>query len=213
MRNPWQDLPEEPPYVLDMDEDALARVRRDLQLDALPVPYIGSLTDATVCYLLLNPGLANDEERQSAHARRQLLSALTFESSPPFWPLKEQLSETSGYKWWKPRLRALADEVGWDTLSHRLMCIQYFPYHSRTFTASTVRLPSQAWALTVLRSAIQKRLTFVLGRGVALWESVAPEFVGADRVILNAPRAAHLSPDNMAASSFKELVRCLQKAR
>jgi len=56
--NPWPGLAEKPPFVLREDDEVLRRypkLRENLRLDFLPVPFLGS-DRANTLLLTLNPG-------------------------------------------------------------------------------------------------------------------------------------------------------------
>ncbi len=127
-----------------------------LQLDALPVPYVGSPLQAVLYLLLLNPGLAPESERLHDAYSEQNRLGLTFRSRVPFWPLDPALAGVSGHTWWAQRFRRLADEVGWDTVRERVMCVQFFPYHSLTFSVPRVRPPSQTFSFGLVREAARE---------------------------------------------------------
>jgi len=212
LENPWGDLPAEPPYVLPIDHEAVAGAR-DLQLDALPVPYVGDPAQAAVYILALNPGLAGEPERISADAREQNRLGLTFASTYPFWSLDPRLAGTGGYEWWRPRLQRLADEVGWDVVHRRVMCVQYLPYHSRTFSASRLRIPSQRYSFWLVSEAARSGKVVVIARGHRLWTGAVPELLSSECVALRNPRAVFLTPRNMGSEAFGLVVNRLRQPR
>lgn len=212
VRNPWLDLPPEAPYVLPIDQASLIG-RQDLQLEALPIPYLGDPSRAKLVILLLNPGTADDAEVRSAYTANQNRLGLTFESKYPFWPLDPEVAGTRAQTWWAPRLRAISAEVGIEVLRRHLMCIQFFPYHSRTFAAGNIRLPSQSFTVHLVRDAIQRECGIVIARGRDIWSRLVPEIAAYEHLYeLANPRAVYLTPRNIRSNGFHALVRHLRIA-
>ncbi len=181
-----------------------------LQLNALPVPYVGSPLQAVLYLLLLNPGLAPESERLHDAYSEQNRLGLTFRSRVPFWPLDPALAGVSGHTWWAQRFRRLADEVGWDTVRERVMCVQFFPYHSLTFSVPRVRPPSQTFSFGLVRDAAREGRAIVIGRGRKLWAQAVPELATGHYDLVN-PRAVFITPKNVAGDRFGELVRQLKQ--
>lgn len=173
------------------------------------MPYIGSPSRASVYLLLLNPGYAPESERQHERYSEQNRLGLTFESRVPFWPLDQDLAGVSGFTWWTQRLRRLAEEVGWDTVRERVMCVQFFPYHSPAFSAERLSPPSQRYSVELVRDAARKGKTIVIARGRRLWSQAVPELANIPRFELVNPRAVFITPNNVAGGRFGEIVRRL----
>jgi hypothetical protein len=181
--NPWLALPSRPPYLLPCDSDAIcahnatAPEAYRLQLDLLPEPFFGSIK-APAVLLLLNPGF--DDRDSEAHARPGFQSALrnnyTHGSSEfPFYYLDPVL-DGPGRKWWERKLGPVM-KIDRKKLAISLLCVQYFPYHSRRFRSS-LRLDSQKYGFHLVRSAINRGAVVVIMRAKKLWIKEIPELEG-----------------------------------
>jgi hypothetical protein len=58
---------------------------------------------------------------------------LQFKSRYPFFHLDPAFLTAPGQQWWRPRLARLVDDCGFDAVAHKLMVVQFFPYHSKAF--------------------------------------------------------------------------------
>jgi hypothetical protein len=210
--NPWVALPDRPPYVLPRDREGLS-IARGVHLDVLPVPYLGSPARAELYLLALNPGYGDEDvcvnERYPQWVEQQR-KGLTFEAAPPFWALDSRFAGAGirGYDWWTSRLGSLASVVGWDFIRERAMCIQYFPYRSRTYRRGAL-LPSQHFSFELVRDAVARRVTVVIMRSRKLWYGAVPELVGYPCHELTNPRVGYVSAGNMAPGAFSRLVDAL----
>jgi len=211
VENPWADLPASPPYVLAQDRAALAGAR-DIRPDVLPVPFLGSPDRAQLYLLALNPGFGPDDvavQQTNSYFAEQHRLSLMFRSAYPFWCLDPALAGTPGYRWWTARLRQLASIVGWDALREQLMCVQYFPYRSRTFD-SDASIPSQEFSFGLVRRALLDKTPIVFMRSRRLWERAVPELASYACYELLNPRAPFVTEANLRAGDFKRIVQALQ---
>jgi hypothetical protein len=211
--NPWLELPAQAPFVLPQDERAVdrfnarARDEHRIIVDLLPEPHIGAL-DAPVVLLNLNPGFS--EEDYDVHARQDfkvaLLKTLRGEASPfPFYYM-DPAQTGAGHRWWRQRLRPLMEATSSEAVAHRLLCVEFFPYHSKQFAHAKLSLPSQRFALELVRSAMSRRALLVVLRGYQYW-SVAIRDLGAYRRVLrlNSPQNVTISQGNCLG--FDEIVQ------
>jgi len=112
----------------------------------MPVPYIGDLFNAKICFLLLNPGFApqdyhdeTNKDFQNAHLSTLKQEKLAY----PYYPLDPQFCWTSAAKWSHRKLRRLILTYGVKhelnyreasiALSKKICTIELFPYHSQYF--------------------------------------------------------------------------------
>lgn len=211
MRSPWIDLPLNPPYVLasDMavlnDFNANASLEHKYDFSLLPEPYLGS-ANASVVILNLNPGWSPDDLRIhsdpyfSALIRRSLNYRL---ESYPFLHLRPDV-DTPGSRWWRRRTHRLTEEVGFENISSNLACIEFYPYHSPRFSATSPRIPSQDYSFYLVRQAISRKAEIVIMRSIKLWINAVPELGRYDRLHLGVnPRAPFISPGNLKHSYTK----------
>jgi hypothetical protein len=90
------------------------------------------------------------------------------ESPYPFYYLDPDF-EGPGCKWWKLKLNPLLGIFKREELARSLLCVQYFPYHSRRFRHRGLKLPSQECGFALVRSAIAKNATIVIMRAKTIW--------------------------------------------
>jgi len=204
--NPWLAVPSLPPYTLPCDSNAISAFNRTaretyrLQLDVLPEPFVGTTT-APVVLLGLNPGF--DESDPAVHARPEFQTLLRnnyneVPSNFPFYFLDPSF-ESPGRRWWKGRLRWLLEKCDAKALARSILCIEYFPYHSRRFHHASLQLPSQQYGFGLARSAIARGAIVVIMRARKLWISRVPELEGYSRAFtLNSPQNVVVSPRNCA---------------
>ena len=214
MQNPWSVLPKKSPYVLAEDSDlverfnAMAPPNHRFDTSLLPEPFFGSLA-APVLILNLNPGWSPDDAQVHANrrfasmARRSMEHAL---SPYPFLHLQPETT-TPGGRWWQQRTQRLALVVGFDAVAQNISCVQFAPYHSAQYAATTPRLPSQEYSFWLVKQAIARGAEIVVMRSVKLWLNAVPELNTYKRLHLGLnPRAPYISPGNLGPS-FDILVR------
>jgi hypothetical protein len=212
--NPWLELPAGPPYVPPGDASAVegfnARARPDyrLQLDLLPEPFLGS-PDAPVVLLNLNPGFAEGD--RAAHAdigfRNAVLRTLRHEPQPfPFHYL-DPTGTSLGHRWWRQRLGRVLAHVPAEHVASRLLCIEYFPYHSRKFAHGTLRLRSQAYGFELARQAVVRAASVVLLRGERPWLEAVPELASHAKLFrlrtARTSRCRHVTVSAASSASLK----------
>lgn len=191
-RNPWLDLPLEPPYVLrsqgDDDDDArvldrfVGKLKNDceVQRNLLPVPFFGDPKRAEVYLLVSNPGYdptKNDREHADPAFQESYRASLRHKLLHPYLDPNFDCvggQQTGGFQWWRRRLGDLFcrfTEAEYSAVASRLMCVQLFPYHSRCFCWSVARrLPSQGYSLYLVEEAIRQNKEIIVLR--APWRDV-----------------------------------------
>ena len=214
--NPWAHLPKSPPFILPADATFLPPdlvSRAGLKLDQIPVPFIGDPRRAPVILLGLNPGwtpLTPDAEKGEYAEQNRL--CLSYASRVPFFSLDEALGQTPGNLWWRRRLRLLIESCGIDVVSHRMACVEWFPYHSRSFRRLSSLIPSQTYGFELVRAAAKRGALIIIMRSRDLWLSAAPELGTTDVLSLRVPRSPYMTPANLGASGFSRVVSALNGA-
>ena len=118
----------------------------------LPAPYCGNLKEATVYFLLLNPGFApidfylEEKDRACIDALKKNLAQE--EQEDPFMPLNPSFCWTSGASWWFKKLKPVFElyknhyKENFSYLSackdmgKKIAALELFPYHSASFKQS-----------------------------------------------------------------------------
>ncbi len=205
MANPWIHLPQNPPYVLPSDApqvDAFNHRHREndqrlLRLDVRAEPYIGAL-DAPIVLLNLNPGyvpedrLMNDDPDGKALWQSNVLhESLEY----PFYVLDPRISWAPVAAWWRETLNALIAISDTQTVARNVLCIEYFPYHSRQDPGFPGLLPSQRYGFTLVDQAIDRGAVILVTRAARVWMEQVPRLIGYGRAFKSAnPRRVIISP-------------------
>jgi hypothetical protein len=202
--NPWLKVPSVPPYVLPCDAGAIqaynlhAAENYRIQCDLLPEPFIG-ITSAPVVLLSGNPGF--DETDLQAHSDPRFRSAIRENHAQarltyPFYYLDSSL-ESPGRIWWETKLKSLLNIFDPEHLSRALLCVEFFPYHSRKYRHADVNLPSQEYGFDLIRQAISRKAFIVKMRGTNNWLDRVPELEEYPRTVaLNSWQNVAISPRN-----------------
>ncbi len=217
--NPWPAVPGRSPYVLSCDVRKIkeynekAHEEHKVQLNVLPEPFFGTTT-APVVLLALNPGFNNRDPKVHKDPRFQRLLRNNYSHgrSPfPFYFLNPNF-ESSGREWWEKKLKFLLDhhEFTREKLAQSLLCVQYFPYHSRRFRK--LELPSQEYGFGLVRSAITRGAVIVVMRSKKLWKKKVQELEGYPRAFtLKNPRNIVVSPGN--CKRFDDVVSAIRNGK
>ena len=181
-QNPWRQLPGKRPYALPDDIQAIkvfnssARDEFRIHLEVLPEPYLGN-PSAPVVVLGLNPGFTKDDLRQHRNrlfAKRSRGNLLHAPADYPFYLLDPGIDRTF---WWDRILRRWLEDpgLGRQKVAHRVLCVEYFPYHSRRFKHQGLCVPSQQYSFWLVRQALEREAAILMMRGEECWLKAVPE--------------------------------------
>jgi hypothetical protein len=213
--NPWGNLPLRPRYVLPTDDEQITRFNQKaitkfrVETGALPEPFLGAI-DAPVVLLNLNPGFGKQDLKRHAEPLfiKRSRANLTHEPAEyPFYLLDPDPNLHRG-QWWDRKLKCLIKEVGLESVARRVMCVEYFPYHSRRFRHRKIALDSQRYSFWLVHQALERKAVILLLRGKKAWLAKIPELKGNVFLAKN-PRAASVSPKNFP-QGFSEAVEALK---
>jgi hypothetical protein len=213
-QNPWHGL--KPLYVLPEDFAEIAHHKNysNLRLDTLPDQVIGGLDKAEVVFLLLNPGFDNKDITVNLTLPHFIEANRRNSTDPfgsPFYYFGGDLERTGGYIWWRRILNPLIEAgVTEATLRDKIMAIEYFPYHSKSYK-NLPPVPSQQYAFDLVNEAIGRRKTIVIMRSKDLWFGAVPPLEGyMGKMIIKNPRNPSVSPKNLGEDNFNMLLSKLQ---
>jgi hypothetical protein len=209
--NPWLGVPSVPPYFLSYDSARIQAFNRThpnemyaLQEKVLPEPFIGN-TKAQIVLLNLNPGFDDHDPEDHARSEFQALLRNNYSQSPldyPFYFLDPQF-DSGGRRWWERKLGCLLGIVERTQLARALLCVEYFPYHSRRFRHGSLELPSQEFGFDLVRSAIKRKALVLFMRGRKMWLERIPELADYEnKFALNSPQNVVISRGNCPADWF-----------
>jgi hypothetical protein len=204
--NPWHRLPEQPPFVLPEDKEAVldfnkrASDKHKLYVyDILPEPFAGD-PDAPVVLLLNNPGVKRDRLKYKKHPRfvaRMRENLLHKPSDYPFVFFAPDIPAIC-HEWWNRKLKGLL-EFSYICLAKSILAVDHFPYPSQGYPAGRFQLPShtQDYSFNLVKKAIERKAIIVLMRGKKRWERDVPELTTYKRLCrVKNPRRATISPGN-----------------
>ncbi len=60
-------------------------------------------------------------------------------------------------------------------MAQGVLCVEYFPYHSRRFQHRRVQVPSQKYSFGLVRQALNRGAVIIVLRGQRLWLAAVPE--------------------------------------
>lgn len=207
--NPWLSIPDRADrYVAECDAGLVDRYD-ELQLDVLPEPFIGCL-GAPVVLLNLNPGFEEQNVQEHENPDFQELIRNNYKQTPcdfPFYYLDPRIRDnTGGGRYWsgtRGKLKRLIADCGVKQVAQKVLCIEFFPYHSVGFPGRLRRpnvFPSQEYGVCLARSAVNDRdrdALIVIMRGEKLWEGKIPELENHPRkYVLRNYQNPTVSPGN-----------------
>jgi hypothetical protein len=230
--NPWEALKikkghsADTEYVLAADKALVSKMAASVQeeqrlhLDLYPEPFTGN--PAAPIYLLnLNPGYHAQDKADMALIHQYALANLKHESKGdyPFYFLNPALKETEGYKWWRKKLNGLIQAVAQKNtidaeeaakkVAQSIFCIEYFPYHSKTFYPTLdAKIPSQDYTATLIGQAMKrKNVLFIILRSKQKFYAAFPKLETRDLVFsCNSPQNPAISPNNVPDGVFDKIL-------
>jgi hypothetical protein len=168
------------PFVLPEDKGPLSSFNASasddffVHLELLPEPFLGS-PNAPVVVLGLNPGFKEADLTQHSDplfVSRSRCNLVHGPSGYPFYLLDPGISRT---KWWDRKLGSLIKRVGRQVVAQGVLCVEYFPYHSRRFQHRRVQVPSQKYSFGLVRQALNRGAVIIVLRGQRLWLAAVAE--------------------------------------
>jgi len=219
MDNPWLRLPEKEPFILAGDfaifrKNNIDLIKIGVHPEILPVPYLGDFNKASIVLLCLNPGYnktLDDLAYSDKDYLNQSMKSLIFSSDPPFYCLDERFSFTGGYIWWKKILKYLIKIFENKKISQELICIQYFPYHSKKYYHLPFTLPSQYYSFYLVKQAIKKNKVIIIMRSKKLWLKAVPELKEYNYIELKNFRRPYLTKNNLInKSDYIKIIKALR---
>lgn len=218
MDNPWRSLPTEAPYIPEADAlviaafNARAGTAHRIQTDVLPEPFIGR-KDAPIVLLSLNPGFDEHAfQTYAEYAAREVWqrNVLHEPLDYPFYVLDPQFAESGAARWWKKKLKEPIQLAGEHAVANAILCIEYFPYPSRSFKAMPESLESQRYSFALAEQAMERNALIVLMRRKTLWECAVPRLKHYPRLFtLNSKLNPVISRNNCVAG-FPHIAAILQ---
>lgn len=219
MNNPWTNLPSEPPYYLPAEKPFIDLYNRDAHADhvirseLLPEPYLGR-PDAPVVLLNLNPGF--DEREIPFHTKDKFFimicrkNLLHQDQKYPFYLLDPQISASLGSQWWQKKLRVPIERVGIERVANKVLCLEYFPYHSKSYKHMKKTFASQAYTFLLAKESIRRNAMIIIMRSSKTWHKALPQLAAYPNLFtLKNPQNVTISPGNLP-DGFEKLISALK---
>lgn len=200
-RNPWGELPAEPPFVLPNDlETVLAwngkvKPTQRIRVDLLPDPILGDALGAALIVLALNPSWS--EKDAEDHARPDVgvrMRAALATEQPLFW-LQDGLEATTGGAWWWAKLRPLIEATSLEAVRDHVAVGHLHQYHSKG-SSPGLEPPSGRHNLEVVRKGIARGTPVIALTGASHWRKADPALRQATLHEPNSPQSMVLSSRN-----------------
>lgn len=218
--NPWIALPNVSPFVLPEDAasvgsfNPVAKPQHYLDTSLLPEPFLGR-PDAPVVLLNLNPGWSSEDAAWHAKPEFSRLcreNLLHQQAEYPFYLLNPSIADAPGARWWRGKLGAVIKASDVATVASRMLCVEYFPYHSKSYGGGTPGVPSQVYGFELVRRALDRGAVIVLMRSRKRWFDAVPELACYRRLYcLRSAQNVSLSQRN-CPDGFPEILRKLVHA-
>ena len=232
IENPWNRLPDKPPFVLPEDKGKVeafnqkqqkAGQNHSLNLDLIPEAFLGR-RDATLVLLGNIAGVSETGDPPSPYKQEPAFQSrlrinLHHVPSPcPFVYLDPDIVPP-GEDWWQRKLKHILNELGngaaaKSILARNVFAVEFFPYvsWSNRYTHDSLRLPSQDYSFDLVRDAVKKQeAVIVLRHGERRWLKAVPELSRYPRLVrLKNYQRGTISPNNCRDngwSHIREIVR------
>lgn len=220
MDNPWKNLPDAVPYVLEQDRYVIHEINykygdspRKIQTQLMPEPFIGNI-EAPIIILTKNPGFdkLNDPFWHTQEKLQRLARINLFQepSDYPFYFLNPEIHHSPGAVWHREKLRTLINKTSLIKVAQNICSIPSFPYHTSQYSGIPKRiskevLPSQRYTRFIVLMAIERNDIIVLGSGKNEWETLVPELFNYQKTyFLRNSQRPYISPGNL--NQFAELL-------
>lgn len=224
MQNPWSTIATEwvnqksrDGYILESDRlqvvkfNEHAKEQKRFILDLLPEPYLGK-PDAPIFLLNKNPGFGEEDYafyKMSGVVQSWQNNILHQPQEYPFYLLNPDYAKINGGKWWSAILKPLVALANAKTVASQVCCIEFFPYHSRSFDKRVGIVPSQEYNFQLVRRAIAQNAIIVIMRGRHDWQACVPELQSYKHsYTLNSPQNVTVSERN-CPNGFPKIARFL----
>lgn len=209
IKNPWVNLPintnchvlnEDLPYI--QSYNALRpKPEHRIKTDRMPEPRLGPI-DAPIIILQSNPSY--DESAPTSDQVKSAHNSLIDEYSP-------HLCVSKNDKWWNSRYRSMIQQFDPNKIANSICSIEYFPYKSKKFAHSHIRLPSQAYTFELVRYALKRSAMIIITRGYKTWVGAIPELLENKNVIeTNNQQCAYITERNLPPNQFKRMLAMIK---
>ena len=251
IKNPWPELIETENYCLKDDFEIIKafnekeRIRKEkyvkdrkdpkkakdfeIRLDMIAEPFFGNL-NANIIILAANPGISIGVRELELYNKYPKFKTEIIKYHKdhksikyPYYYFNPEYDTHPGYDWTIARFNSLQkeSELDWNLLSNKILCLQYFPYHSKNFKniKKGKYLESQKYTFQLLANGIAKKAFIICFRCLNLWDCALADNISADLslkkyenlVVLNSPQSVYVTRGNMKEGNYDKLLAALKK--
>ena len=118
------------------------------------------------------------------------------------------MSSFPGSQWWIAKLEHLIARHGRERVADKLVCLEYFPYHSRNIGYLGTVLESQRYNFHLVREGMRRGAVIVVMRSLRKWLDAVPELARYRYFTPRSAQQAKISPRNLP-SGYAEIERRL----
>jgi hypothetical protein len=235
--NPWQELPDMPPFVLPVDKEIVESFNRKqqrkegrshaLNLDLVPEAFLGR-PGAPLVLLGNIAGVSETGDPPPAYKLKTQFAArlrknLLHQHDPadfPFVYLDPSIISLGG-NWWLRRLTHILDEfynsdAAHAVLAQYLLSVEFFPYicWSNRYAHDSLRLESQEYSRFLVREAVKQKAVIVLRRGERRWLEAVPELGRYPHLVrLKSYQRGTISPNNCRDNGWSHIRDVVRKMK
>jgi len=206
--NPWQDFAKSESMVHQLDRESVsqhnakAKPEHQFLLQLAPEPWIGNL-EGKLLVLYANPGATESDIRGELRNEHDLIVDKSIKNlnqkltNYPHFFFDPELDGTTGSTWFLKKYRRLIEATSRERVAKNLVTCELAPYHSKNWYQPKIMPPTQEFTFNIVRKAIDRKATIVVGRGKKIWEKHVPELIGYPLVCEpNSKQNASISPGN-----------------
>jgi len=223
MKNPWLEIQSTPPFILSRDLLLVSRFNEKhkntafkIQTQLLPEPFVGNPETAQIILLSLNPGYSEQDDdfhKNDQNFRRIILKNLNHTSKKyPFFPFNPSLQNSPVAKYWKRRLGELIKHSNEKTLSDKICCIEYFPYHSQRYHHLKIDPISQIYNKELVENCIGRNTLIIIMRAKKRWLNLVPKLKNYDNCFyVHSFANPAITKNNLDGGVFEKIFKRLIK--
>ncbi len=239
LENPWVKIAKQweksnpKHFVLDEDSSLIKAFNESesqtnnykIQTGMIPQPYMGNLSNCRVLLLLLNPGarippgLSDPDEliyyeKFPEYVKDNLHNLQQKKMDYPFILLNPKHRLSGGFKYWSRIFKPFLNNDGdYKKISEKICCLEYFPYHSKSFKGiSKSPIASQEFTFNLVKKFSQKprkeRPMIILMRSSKRWFKAVEGLEKYKGLVKLTSRTISLS-ENVLGNNFEKLKKQL----
>ncbi len=137
----------------------------------------------------------------------------------PFYHLRDELLRLGGGPtWWRKTFNKLnKDKIDFHIISKSFLSLEFFPYHSKSYSHFPITLRSQEYVFELLSQRIKNPVPnqkIILMRGQRYWETAVPELVDYPEYIKSrAVRRSYITPKIIGEDEYNQILNELKNQK